>query len=106
MITPAISVLSAVEGLEVGQPHLSTYVVPLTVAILIALFAVQSRGTGHVAAYFGPVMTLWFVSLAIAGITNIADDPGVLNAFNPLYAARLLANHGYIGLFTMGAIAP
>jgi KUP system potassium uptake protein len=51
-------------------------------------------------------MTPWFVSLAIAGITNIADDPGVLNAFNPLYAARLLANHGYIGLFTMSAIAP
>jgi KUP system potassium uptake protein len=104
LITPAISVLSAVEGLEVGQPHLATYVVPLTVTILIALFAVQSRGTGRVAVYFGPVMTLWFVSLAIAGITNIADDPGVLNAFNPLYAARFLANHGYIGLFTLGAV--
>src|SRR5581483_6600144 len=74
LITPAISVLSAVEGLEVGAPQLQEYVVPLTVLILIALFAVQSRGTARVASLFGPIMTLWFVALGVLGLVHIADE--------------------------------
>jgi len=80
LITPAISVLSAVEGLEVATPELQRYVEPLTVLILVALFALQSRGTARVASFFGPVMTVWFVTIAAAGLTHIADDPGVLAA--------------------------
>ena len=83
LITPAISVLSAVEGLEVAAPQLQRYVVPLTVVILVALFAVQSRGTARVATLFGPVMTLWFLALTGFGLAHIADDPGVLAALNP-----------------------
>jgi KUP system potassium uptake protein len=104
LITPAISVLSAVEGLEVAAPQLQTYVVPLTVIILIALFAVQSHGTAGIATFFGPVMTLWFVAIGVAGLDHIADDPGVLAAFNPAYALSFLAGHGFIGLVTLGAV--
>ena len=78
VITPAISVLSAVEGLKLATPAFEHYVLPLTVVILIALFAVQRRGTARVAAFFGPVMVVWFVAIAIAGLLHIRDDPGVL----------------------------
>ena len=84
VITPAISVLSAVEGLKLASPAFEHYVVPLTVAILIGLFAVQSRGTAKVAAFFGPVMLVWFCAIALAGLLHISDDPGVLMAINPL----------------------
>ncbi len=104
LITPAISVLSAVEGLEVAAPALQTYVVPLTAGILIALFAMQSRGTAGVAAFFGPVMTMWFVAIGAAGLVHIADDPGVLAAFNPAHALSFLAGHGMIGLVALGAV--
>ena len=104
LITPAISVLSAVEGLEIAAPQLQEYVVPLTVLILIALFAVQSRGTARVAAFFGPVMTLWFVTIAAAGLVHIADDPSVLAALNPAHAVSFISSHGYIGLVTLGAV--
>jgi KUP system potassium uptake protein len=104
LLTPAISVLSAVEGLEVAAPHLDTYVVPLTVIILIALFAFQSRGTAMVASYFGPIMTIWFIALAGVGLMHIADDPGVLNAFNPAYAVAFLSKNPLIGLATLGAV--
>ena len=104
LITPAISVLSAVEGLEVGAPQLQEYVVPLTVIILVGLFTVQSRGTARVAAFFGPVMTLWFISIAAVGIVHIADEPGVIAALNPMHAVRFLASHGYIGLVALGAV--
>ena len=104
LLTPAISVLSAVEGLEVAAPQLQSYVVPLTVLILVALFAVQSRGTARVAAFFGPVMTLWFITLGVSGLTHIADDPGVFAAFNPAHAVGFLATHGIIGLVTLGAV--
>src|SRR5262249_6955745 len=80
MITPAISVLSAVEGLKLAAPGLEHYVVPLTVFILVVLFGVQSRGTARVAAYFGPVMVLWFTTLGVLGVIHIADDPSVLIA--------------------------
>jgi KUP system potassium uptake protein len=104
MITPAISVLSAVEGLKLAAPALEHYVVPLTVFILIILFAVQSRGTARVASAFGPVMLVWFTTLGVLGIVHIVDDPSVLAAINPLYAVVFLLQHGTIGLVTLGAV--
>src|SRR4029077_17376073 len=104
MLTPALSVLSAVEGLKIATPAFDPYIVPLTVAILVALFAVQSRGTARVAAFFGPITVLWFVAIAIAGVMHIVTDPGVLLAFNPVYAVTFLATHGTVGLFTLGAV--
>jgi KUP system potassium uptake protein len=104
VITPAISVLSAVEGLKLASPAFSEYVAPLAVVILIALFAAQSRGTAKVAAMFGPIMVVWFVSIAIAGILHIRDDPHVLVAIDPLYGVDFLIEHGGIGLVTLGAV--
>ena len=104
VITPALSVLSAIEGLKIVTPTFDPYVVPLTVVILIGLFAVQSRGTARVAAFFGPVMLLWFVIIAIAGLWHVATDPSVLAAINPGYGVRFLFSHGVIGLITLGAV--
>lgn len=104
MITPAISVLSAVEGLKLAAPALEHYVVPLTIAILIALFAVQRNGTARVASAFGPVMILWFSTLAILGLIHINDDPSVLAAINPWYGLHFLLTHGTVGLITLGAV--
>ncbi len=104
VITPAISVLSAVEGLKLATPAFSEYVAPIAVGILIALFAAQSRGTASVAALFGPVMVVWFISIAIAGGLHIRDDPYVLTAINPLYGIEFLLEHGTIGLVTLGAV--
>jgi KUP system potassium uptake protein len=104
VITPALSVLSAVEGIDVATPAFHEYVVPLTVVILIALFAGQSRGTAKVAALFGPIMMVWFVVIAIPGVLWVAADPGVLWALNPLYGIDFLLHHGMIGLYTLGAV--
>ena len=104
MITPAISVLSAVEGLKLVTPAFEPYVVPLTVVILVGLFAVQSRGTARVAAFFGPITCVWFVVIAVAALPHIARQPGVLLALNPLYAVRFLLHHGMIGFVTLGAV--
>ena len=104
VITPAISVLSAVEGLKIATPAFQHLVLPLTVAILIALFAVQRRGTAKVAAYFGPVMVVWFATLAVSGAMHIMDDPGVLMAIDPSHAVRFLLDHGGIGLVTLGLV--
>jgi KUP system potassium uptake protein len=104
MITPAISVLSAVEGLNLATPGLEHYVVPLTVFILLVLFSMQSRGTARVASAFGPVMVVWFATLGILGLVHIADDPSVLGAINPAYAVEFLLTHGTIGLVTLGAV--
>jgi KUP system potassium uptake protein len=104
MITPAISVLSAVEGLKLATPALEHYVVPLTLFILFLLFSVQSSGTARVASAFGPVMVVWFATLAVLGIVHISDDPSVLTAINPLYAVEFLLTHGTIGLVTLGAV--
>ena len=104
VITPAISVLSAVEGLKLANPAFAEFVAPLAVIILIGLFAAQSSGTAKVAALFGPVMLVWFVAIAIAGATHIADDPHVLLALNPLYGVSFLLNHGHVGLVTLGAV--
>ena len=104
MITPAISVLSAVEGLKLVAPALDHYVVPLTIFILVLLFSVQSSGTARVASAFGPVMLLWFATLTVLGLIHISDDPTVLYAINPWYAIQFMASHGTIGLVTMGLV--
>src|SRR5882757_2889740 len=104
VITPAISVLSAVEGLKLVTPAFEHYVVPITILILVGLFAVQRRGTANVAAFFGPVMVVWFLAVAISGAMHIADDPEVFLAINPYYAVSFLSQHGYIGLVTLGAV--
>src|SRR5688500_5869728 len=92
IITPAISVMSAVEGLRIAAPALDPYVIPITLAILTGLFAVQGHGTGRVAAFFGPVMLLWFLILIGTGLLHIADHPGVFAAINPLKGIAFLAN--------------
>ena len=104
MLTPAVSVLSAVEGLEIAAPGLQFYVVPLTVLILVALFAVQSRGTASVAAFFGPITLIWFVAIAAAGLWHISQNITVLQAFSPIYGISFLTSHGLIGLLTLGAV--
>jgi KUP system potassium uptake protein len=104
IITPALSVLSAIEGLKIVTPAFDAYVVPLTVIILVTLFAVQSRGTASVAAFFGPVMLLWFAMIAAAGIWHVAQNPSVLLAFNPWHGVTFLLHHGIIGFYTLGAV--
>jgi KUP system potassium uptake protein len=104
MITPALSVLSAIEGLKVATPAVDPYIVPLAVVILGVLFAVQSTGTARVAAFFGPVTAIWFVAIAISGVVAVAGDPEILLAFNPVHGVRFLAGHGLIGLVTLGAV--
>src|SRR5581483_11299655 len=85
-------------------PTFDPYVVPLTIAILVVLFAVQSHGTARVAALFGPVMLVWFAAIAAAGLWHIAADPSVLAAVNPAHGLRFVASHGMIGLVTLGAV--
>jgi KUP system potassium uptake protein len=104
VITPAISVLSAVEGLKLVTPAMEHYVMPLAVVILIALFAVQRRGTARVAALFGPVMVVWFITIAITGLMHVRDDVAVFAAINPAYAIAFVSTHGEIGLITLGAV--
>jgi KUP system potassium uptake protein len=104
MITPALSVLSAIEGLKVATPAFDPYVVPLTALILVVLFTFQSRGTARVATFFGPVMVVWFIAIAVAGLWHVARNPAVLWAFNPAYGVEFLATHGIIGLVTLGAV--
>src|SRR5580693_7712187 len=104
VITPALSVLSAVEGLDVATPAFHDFVVPITVVILIVLFAFQSRGTAKVAALFGPITVVWFVAIAIPGFIWIARDPGVLWALNPANGVAFLLHHGIIGFYTLGAV--
>jgi KUP system potassium uptake protein len=110
IITPAISVLSAVEGLKQIDALKDTalvsnqYIVLFAAVILIGLFAVQSRGTGKVATWFGPIMVVWFLTLGIFGLMHIGDDLGILAALSPYYAAYFLANHGMIGLIVLGSV--
>jgi KUP system potassium uptake protein len=104
VITPAISVLSAVEGLKLVTPALEHYVVPIAVVILIALFSVQRHGTASVASFFGPIMLVWFLCIAAAGLLHIRDDLHVFAALNPVYAIEFVSQHGRIGLITLGAV--
>ena len=103
-ITPAISVLSALEGLNMVTPALQAYVVPAAVAILLALFAIQSWGTASIGHLFGPVMLVWFTAIAIMGIWGVAQHPAVFAALNPLYGLSYLFSHGVTGLLVLGAV--
>jgi KUP system potassium uptake protein len=105
MITPAISVLSAIEGIGVATPALNSYVVPITVAVLVALFLVQKRGTTTVGHLFGPVMALWFLVIGFAGIAEIAAAPRVLAALNPAHAAGIFIAAPWTGFIVLGAVA-
>lgn len=104
MITPALSVLSAVEGLKLVTPTLSDYVLPISVTILAALFLVQSRGTAAVSKFFGPITLVWFIAMALGGIAHISDDLSILNALNPLYALDFITHAGFVGLVVLGAV--
>jgi len=104
MITPAISVLSAIEGLKVATPVFRPYVIPITIGILAALFAVQSRGTAGVGKVFGPITLVWFLTLAGLGIAQIAQHPDVLAAVNPAYGASFFARNGLTGFLVLGSV--
>jgi len=104
VLTPAISVLSAIEGLEVGNAAFKPYIVPLATGILIGLFLIQRHGTGVVGLVFGPVCALWFASLAAVGAWNIAKQPSILAALNPAHAASFLTSHGFASFVVLGSV--
>ena len=104
IITPAISVLSAVEGLNVATPLFNPYVVVIAVSILFGLFAVQSKGTGHIGKVFGLIMLLWFVCLAVLGVRSVIQSPRILESFSPLYGIRLLVEHPGQGFVVLGSV--
>ncbi len=104
MITPAISVLSAVEGLKVVDPGLAELVVPLTAVIITGLFLVQRHGTAAVGRFFGPVMIVWFVVIGIFGARGIVEHPQILRALSPLYALEFMAGHFHIAFFALAAV--
>jgi KUP system potassium uptake protein len=104
MITPAISVLSAVEGLKVIQPGFADFIVPITAVIIVALFAVQRQGTAAVGRYFGPVMIAWFVAIGACGVNGIVGNPEILKALSPTYTLTFLAEHFHIAFFSLAAI--
>ena len=103
-LTPAISVLSAVEGLEIATPALASWVIPVTLAILVGLFLLQSRGTARIGAVFGPVMIVWFATLGVLGLTQIIQQPGVLAAISPHHAVRFFAEDVRRGFIVLGAV--
>src|SRR5437667_5009829 len=103
-ITPAISVLSALEGLDMATPALQPYIVPAAVAILLALFAIQSRGTAKIGQLFGPVMLIWFATIAVLGLAGIAKHPSVFAALNPAYGLSYLFSNGVTGFLVLGAV--
>ena len=104
ILTPAVSVLSAVEGLTVVEPQMQRFVVPLTLLILAALFAVQKRGTGVVGRVFGPIILVWFITLGVLGVIHIVQVPSVAYALNPIYAVRFFVQNGWLGFVTLSAV--
>jgi len=104
MITPAISVLSAVEGLDVAAPGLKELVVPITLVIVVVLFSVQRFGTSVVGRAFGPVMAVWFAILAVSGLLHVIEEPGILRALSPTYGAEFLIDHGGVAFIALGAV--
>jgi KUP system potassium uptake protein len=104
VITPAISVLSAVEGLKVATPFFDPYVIPITLVLLLALFAMQRRGTALVGGLFGPVMVVWFVVIGFLGVLEIGRNPAILLALDPLYGVRLLISNPFEGFILLGAV--
>jgi KUP system potassium uptake protein len=104
MITPALSVLSAVEGLKLVTPAFDDAILPISIVILIGLFAIQSQGTGLVARFFGPITAVWFLAMGAAGVAHIFDDPSIFLAFNPMYAVNFLIQEQYVGIVVLGAV--
>ena len=104
VITPAISVLSAIEGLEVATPALQPYVVPLTVAVLVVLYMAQHYGTSGIGKWFGPIVLVWFLALAAMGVINIAKNPEILAAINPIHGLRFFTSNGWVAFIALGAI--
>ncbi len=104
IITPAISVLSAVEGLNVATGIFKPYTMPIALVVLVVLFAIQHRGTGVVGKAFGPVMFIWFATIAVLGVIGIVHHPHVLAAINPVYGAQLVMNHGFLGFTVLGGV--
>jgi KUP system potassium uptake protein len=104
IITPAISVLSAVEGLNVATSIFKPYTMPIALVVLVVLFAIQHRGTGVVGKAFGPVMFIWFATIAVLGVIGIVHHPHVLAAINPVYGAQLVMNHGFLGFTVLGGV--
>ncbi|MDP1660158.1 MAG: KUP/HAK/KT family potassium transporter, partial [Methylotenera sp.] len=104
MITPAISVLSAVEGLELAAPILHPMILPITLLVLFFLFWAQSKGTALVGAFFGPIMLLWFGTLGVLGIQSIMQNPSILHALNPIYAFQFFAVSPWIAFVALGAV--
>ena len=104
IITPAISVLSAVEGLKIATPFFNPYIIPLTVLILVSLFAVQYKGTAGVGKIFGPITFIWFIVIAVLGISSIAKNPDVLRAINPYFALHFFVDNGFHGFVILGSV--
>ena len=104
MITPAISVLSAVEGLKVRTPSLAPWVLPIALGILVGLYFSQRFGTGRIGAVFGPVIMLWFATLGLVGVASVVQTPAVLAALNPLYAVRFFVDNGWLAFLVMGSV--
>ncbi|HQR61374.1 MAG TPA: KUP/HAK/KT family potassium transporter, partial [Methylophilaceae bacterium] len=104
MITPAISVLSAVEGLEIASPHLHKMIIPVTLGVLFVLFWMQRHGTATVGTLFGPIMLLWFGTLATLGIASILQNPEVLRALNPLHAVHFFTGNHWLAFVALGAV--
>jgi KUP system potassium uptake protein len=104
VLTPAISVLSAVEGLEIGTPAFAPYVVPIAVAVLLALFVVQRKGTGAVGLLFGPVCLAWFATLGIAGAWNVVQSPSILAAIDPRHALHFVTAHGGASFVVLASV--
>ena len=104
VITPAISVLSAVEGLEVAAPQLSKFVLPVSTVVIVVLFALQFKGTAMVGRVFGPVMALWFLVIGLVGLMQVAQNPAVLLALSPFYAIQLAAQEHWVAFFALGAV--
>ena len=104
MITPALSVLSAVEGLKLVTPQMDSFIIPISVGILVGLFAIQSHGTEVVAKFFGPITAVWFLVMGLVGLLHISDDYSILYAFNPVHAVEFLLSEGFYGLVVLGAV--
>ena len=104
VITPAISVLSAVEGLEVATPTFKPYVIPLTIIVLVILFAFQRKGTAGIGALFGPIMGVWFATLALLGVLNILHEPHVMQSLNPMHAIAFMVSNPWLGFLSLGGV--
>ena len=104
IITPAISVLSAVEGISVVTPVFDKYIIPIALVILLMLFGIQSKGTATIGKFFGPIVLLWFSTIGILGLFKILDNPSVLAAFNPMFGIELFQNYGKQAFYTLGAL--